>query len=400
MSVLYRAGHGWCDVCPTPDGFAFVYSVDGAVVCEVNEQEIWRTAVPTDHLRYLRCALSPYGEVEAVGVGADDIAYLVGRMGVERWGPAFGQNSVGLYHDGLFQPVIQRSSESYSIGRDHPWVAFPPDIRGTSQGFRDVYPDGNIVFGDDAHVVTLEGHTFHKPNTRGEVLVGQINGTDQIDGWHRLDRVRFTAIPGPAFEPHVAQRGLQYAICARTPHGAALTIVPPYQAVEVPPVAELWENRLNIVVEFSNANPGLIRDDKDAFLDGLGRALNRIDFGADVSKYRWGRKRKSDGTLNDDALTFLLSRDPFDPDKKKIIDTIVGAHTTNPHNPQPGWAVAPAHEEPGNGTWAAIAEDGGDDDDPGDTNPPPPPDTTWQREIERRLTALEQAKFTIEVVRR
>jgi hypothetical protein len=380
MSVLYRAGHGWCDVCPTPDGFAFVYSVDGAVVCEVNEQERWRVAVPTDHLRYLRCALSPYGEVEAVGVGADDIAYLVGRMGVERWGPAFGQNSVGLYHDGLFQPVIQRSSESYSIGRDHPWVAFPPDIRGTSQGFRDVYPDGNIVFGDDAHVVTLEGHSFHKPNTRGDVTVGQINGTDQIDGWHRADRVRFTAIPGPAFEPHVAQRGLQYAICARTPHGAALVIVPPYQTVEEP-VAQLDTIRAirrNYPTPLGATHAQLLLDCAAATKMGLLRKTGGTRIALPPPHFQNGFPIE----VSQDIL--------MDPASGRIYDFLGDAEGAA----TPGWSEAVGSPQPLERIYVPTG------DVPPPPPPPDPPDTTWQREIERRLTALEQAKFTIEVVRR
>jgi len=52
--------------------------------------------------------------------------------------------------------------------------------------------------------------------------VGQIDGTDQIDGV--LDGQRYAIIPGPAYEPHVAHLNGQYAVCARTPHGAALVL--------------------------------------------------------------------------------------------------------------------------------------------------------------------------------
>jgi hypothetical protein len=237
MSVTYFSGRGWCDVIALPDGgFAGVYYVDGAVVCvRLGGAELWRVSVPTDHLRYLRAACSPAGDVAAIGVGSDDIAYVVTRSGAVRYGQAHGQNPVGIWHDGLqFVPVIQRTSESYSVGQE--WIAFPADIKGTSQGFRDVLEDGTIIFGDYAHVQHVNGVTLHKPMGRGRVFVGQIDGSDRIDGILNptaANFLRFTAIPGPAFEPHVAASvdQSQHAVCARTPHGAAFLIVPPYPPV-------------------------------------------------------------------------------------------------------------------------------------------------------------------------
>lgn len=390
--VTYRPGRGWCDVCPTPNGFAFVYSVDGAVVCEVNEQEIWRVAVPTDHLRYLRAAASPSGFVMAIGVGADDIAYVVdGVVGAERWGPAFGQNSVGIYFDaaGKVQPVIQRSSESYSIGREHPWVAFPPRIRGTSQGFRDVRSDGEILFGDDWHVITVKGVALHKPCERGRIWVGQINGTDQIDGVgdDSIDIGRFVAIPGPAFEPHVAQRGLQYAICARTPHGAALVIVPPYSVAEEP-VAQL----------------DIIRAIRSQYPTPLGATHAQLLLDC-AAQTKMGLLRKTGGTRIalppphfEDGHPIEVSQDILmEPSTGRIYDFLGDAEG----DATPGWSEAVGSPQPLSRLYLPVG--GGDDDDPGDTDPGDSADLQQLRAsvsaLTQRVTALEQAKFTIQVVR-
>lgn len=231
MSVSYRVGAGWADVVWTIHGWRLVNSLPGAVECGWGDA--WASyPVPTDHLRYLRGASNPAGEVAAIGVGADDHAYLVTSAGVHDVGVAAGQNAVGVYWSiDNWVPVLQRTNTVYSVGDVVRKFPFP---EGSSQGFRDVKPDGTIVFGDDAHVVTLAGVTLHKPCTRGAVTVGQIDGSDRIDGV--IAGLHFSAIDGPAFEPHVAQGdGEQYAICARTGAGAASILVPPYPAVPVQP---------------------------------------------------------------------------------------------------------------------------------------------------------------------
>lgn len=222
MSVQYFPGVGWCDVCALPNGtFAFVHSMAGAVY--LNGTVV---AVPVDHLRYLRAASSPSGDVAAIGVGGNDRAYLIASGGWVDYGIVFGQNSVGIYFGSVgWVPVIQRTPHTWTFGNmgmSFPWP--------TSQGFRDVKPDGRIVYGDDAHVWRVEGVNLHAPMERGEITVGQIDGSDRIDGVGPAGR--FTAIPGPAYEPHCADNGRGgFAVCARTPLGAAFRLLPPFPPV-------------------------------------------------------------------------------------------------------------------------------------------------------------------------
>jgi hypothetical protein len=207
--VTYFPG-SWCDVVATGSAFVFLRSVSGGVAID-------DLFIPGPALGYLRGGVSPTGEAAAIGGGQDDHAYLVTPEGYKDLGVCFGQNPVGLFWRDGWVPVVQRSAAMYTVGDTE--FLFPEP---TSQGFRDIWPDGAIVFGDRAHVATIAGVTLHKPMTRHLLTVGQIDGTDQIDGV--LDGQHVRIIPGPAYEPHVAHLHGQYAVCARTPHGAALVL--------------------------------------------------------------------------------------------------------------------------------------------------------------------------------
>lgn len=223
--TTYRPGTSWTDVVWTTFGFRQICA--GAGFIEYGWGDAWvRRDVPTDILRYLRGASNPLGHVACLGVGADDHAYLVTPDGVTDKGVVVGQNPVGLYWSDGWVAVLQRTNFVYSVGGR--LFAFPTtDPDGTSQGFRDVTPDGTIVFGDDAHAIEIGGVQLHEPNTRGLVTVGQIDGTDQIDGVRITQR--FASIEGRAFEPHLAWNGLDdYAVVARTLRGAALSTHPPF----------------------------------------------------------------------------------------------------------------------------------------------------------------------------
>jgi hypothetical protein len=99
-------------------------------------------------------------------------------------------------------------------------------VLATSQGIRDVV-DGDVRMADDWFVRQFGSLRLYQPVARAGITVGQAERPDQIAGvWQGGP---FTAWQGLAFEPHLADlRNGRFAICARTPQGAALTVVPPY----------------------------------------------------------------------------------------------------------------------------------------------------------------------------
>lgn len=231
MPVTYRPGT-FTDVCWAAER-GFVQAISGPRYVELGFGLSWhRVEIPVDVLLWLKVAASPDGQVACIGHGPDDHAYLVTYAAVRELGPCYGENSVGLYWEGDWVPVIQRDGFHYSVGGVLESFPFP---EGTSQGFRDVRPDGEIIFGDHAHVATVEGVVLARPVTRGQVTVGQIDGTDQIDGVFSGDGMHFLSIPGQAYDPRIAWDGSDsYAVVARTGSGAACHVHPPYDEVPGP----------------------------------------------------------------------------------------------------------------------------------------------------------------------
>lgn len=132
--------------------------------------------------------------------------------------------------------------------------------------------------------------------------------------------------------------------------------VPNPEPVPMPPVNDThWRDELEVVKDVDRDYPGEIRTNPHGFLDQLAHRLNRKH-----QTDRFGRKRKGDGSLNDDVITYRLS-EPWD---KKLIDVIGGDARF------PMWDVRPASEEPGNGTWSAVESP---DRDLVSSPPPPPP---------------------------
>ena len=155
-------------------------------------------------------------------------------------GRTYGQNCVGVVWAGD-EPrlVVQRTATSYEVVQAETGdVISRFSMAPTSQGFRDVLPDGTPILGDAALRRTMYGWLFSQPQTRGPWTVGQ---TDPAAiRLARQDRVYVTtAIPGDAYEPHLAVAGDKVWVCARTPAGVILaTLTPPYPPHEpaVPPI--------------------------------------------------------------------------------------------------------------------------------------------------------------------
>ncbi len=103
----------------------------------------------------------------------------------------------------------------------------------------------------------------------------------------------------------------------------------------------MYRNAFDVVVQVDQNYPTLIHDDPGRFVDQVAHRLNSLD-----GELRWGRKRKNDGSLNLDALTYLNVKDDFT--KKTIVDIIIAKGT---QNARPAWQEF-LGDNVGNGTWA------------------------------------------------
>jgi hypothetical protein len=222
-----RADGKWCDVVARPEGScAWVYSVPGALVCEVDWIPVWRLNVPTDFLRYTRGAIFP--DLAAIGQGADDHGYVVTVRGVEPVGLAPGQNPVAFGRDGT-RYIMQANGRSYKQGSTIVTVPL------TSQGIRDVLPNGTVIMGDESLHKVIKGHNFHQYQTRGEITVGQA-GTDIGIGVLYKDDYLVIPRPGDPQGVHVADlHDGRIAVCAWTVHGAELWLIDLHAAAEPAP---------------------------------------------------------------------------------------------------------------------------------------------------------------------
>lgn len=120
------------------------------------------------------------------------------------------------------------------------------------------------------------------------------------------------------------------------------------------------QNRRAVVDSVNRDYPGLIRSDGGAFCDQVAHRLNKAD-----GVRNWGRKRKNNGSFNDDVVTWRIG--PTDA-QKHLVDIIAGDARV------PVWDVRPESEEAGNGTWAPPQM--ADRDTAAPPNPPQPPPPT------------------------
>lgn len=223
----------WCDVVAHPDGYAFVRQDGKTIICEVSGVEAWRVELD-EPLLYLRAACSPVGAVAAIGQGNHTgTALFIGRHGWLPMGPTFGQNcTIIVWDDDQFVAYIQRTGSTYTrwpLNEPEPPAQQIP-IGPTSQGWLDVR-DGEMIWTDPNRTLIVEGYTLHLPMTRGGVTVGQgAVSPDQITAVLPNGQAS-TVIEAASWEPHIAALiDGRYAICARTPLGAALALCPPWPA--------------------------------------------------------------------------------------------------------------------------------------------------------------------------
>lgn len=220
MSVTFRPG-GFCDVFALPDGRLGQIAVNGAeVTCYVENAIAWVTEAP-EGLLFCRAAF-PDGAVSPLSIhqGQSGVTRFVNNIGAWSSVLTFGVQPVAL---DPFSAYIVRSPLDYDcINLDTGFAqSLPSGVPGTSQGISDVPQPNDLWWADLHRSVTVHGVTLTYPNQRGGLLVGQCDPPLCIAGSLNGSEPR-VLIPGYGFEPHVATDGHgSYAVCARTPSGAA-----------------------------------------------------------------------------------------------------------------------------------------------------------------------------------
>lgn len=219
MAPVYRPG-SWCDVAVWIDGRLLQVAVEGARVrCFLEDVEVWEQRAP-EPLLFCRAAVHQQ-LVFSIHQGQSGACWLVGNGLVQNLGPTFGVQPVAI--DSHYAYVV-RSAFIYDeidleTGETHSFASPAP---GSSQGISDVNPIDGLWWADLHRSMEIGGATFTYPNTRGWVTVGQVDPAGisaAING--RVSPV----LLGDGFEPHLAPSGSRVAVCARTQHGAAYSVL-------------------------------------------------------------------------------------------------------------------------------------------------------------------------------
>lgn len=276
VTVSVRPG-GWSDVVKAPDGFRFVRATQAAVVTErVDGGLVWQTSLP-EPILYLRAAVDAGGDVRAIAQGNQSgLAYVISASGVTSLGPSFGQNATAIWWSTAtsFAYFVQTSPTTYSVFNSAGCGPCVVTMAATSQGFRDIQPDGKVRLGDDFRTGVFNGRRLWEFSQRDGVTVGQC---DPAGICAAVDGKTFTILKGFAFEPHVAPDGDTFAVATRYAGGAALILVtPPYPPADVttteppvdpptdhnppppPPPAQGMPDRKQVLVDLRKQYPALL----------------------------------------------------------------------------------------------------------------------------------------------
>lgn len=231
IAPLFRPG-SWCDVFALPDGRLGQVAVNGATVtCYVEDAVAWVTEAP-EGLGFCRAIFADF--VRSLHQGQSGTAWEVRGSGADARGLTFGVQPVAI--DSFFAYIV-RSGYAYDeisleIGKSRS-MAIPAPAQGTSQGISDATPDDSLWWADLHRSVVIHGVTLFYPNQRGGLLVGQCEDGGVGGSLNGSEVRRLIPAPLACFEPHVAYSSRQtqmpddpfafdrYAVCARTPSGAA-----------------------------------------------------------------------------------------------------------------------------------------------------------------------------------
>jgi hypothetical protein len=358
VSAVYRPGT-WCDVCVLPDGrIAFVRVQGNSVVCEIDGVEAWRVDVGVASL-FLRCEALADGTVAAI-VKANDpqgSALLILRGVVKNLGATAGNNPVAITATHAY--IVNGPATAHRVRFDDGFSE-PVPLLWTSQGIRDVRPDGTgsyiVISADGTYASVVRGYNFGEYQTRGDLTVGQHGYgigvlTKVLNAQGKPVDYFFGARFGSVnYGVHGAQSGSRIAVCAYTEGGSYYQdFTPPYPASpnsgttapnpgtpvpqpaptpkpEPKPVAT--PNRLDIVIAVAGQHPELVKlNTKDAcglLTEYIAAALHAADPG-------WGLLSKSAGENNyqGHAVDAVIYRPT-----QQVIDLMSGAGDRDLLTPQ------------------------------------------------------------------
>lgn len=267
MTRFTRPGT-YSDLAAIPGGFAWAWSgvylpalkmatltveryADGVL------KALW-AAVLNEDLLFVRTAASPAGVVAVVGKGhGTGLLTFVCKGRTVLLGPSHGQDVCTIrWNQGAFEVWVVVDPQTYAL-----WVlsetgtiiartSFSLAAAGhlsTSQGLRDVAPDGSLLWGDPAPgpTYTVQGRILTRAHQVGPVIAGE-SAVGLSIAW--LTDGRFLTVWPAGQPPNVAVQMDQIAVCSYTPHGAELAVyAPPYPESEpmpsppIPPIGRpLW----------------------------------------------------------------------------------------------------------------------------------------------------------------
>jgi hypothetical protein len=253
MKTITRTGF-WSDVCVLPSGrFAHVVSDRSAVAAYEGVEEqppLWRQTLPTDVLRFLRCAPAPDGSIAAIGQAADGRAWIVRAGSVEPLDVATGVNPVAIRHDG--QRWLAYTMVAPDRCREIRLDGGTRDLQAPAgaSGIREVRADGTVVFAESgAHgspALTIAGYSFDDYARDGGVIFGTVGNRIGVlleAGPHYFSLVAGSVTLGV----RGARNRTRLGICAMTEAGAFFAEIeqpypphePPVQTGVVPPAVTI-----------------------------------------------------------------------------------------------------------------------------------------------------------------
>lgn len=249
----------YSDVAAIPGGFAWAWCgvYDAAPKMATLHVERYADGVLTplwarpltEDLLFVRTAASPDGVVGVVGKGhGTGLLQFVCAGRTVLLGPSHGQDVCTIrWNQGAFEVWVVVDETTYAL-----WVlaengtiiartsfalaAVVPSKISTSQGLRDVAPDGSLLWGDPAPgpTYTVQGRILTRAHQVGPVIAGE-SAVGLSLAW--LTDGRFLTVWPAGQPPNVAVHGEQVAVCAYTPHGAELAVyTPPYPESEPMPL--------------------------------------------------------------------------------------------------------------------------------------------------------------------
>jgi hypothetical protein len=226
MKTITRTGF-WSDICVLPSGrFAHVVSDRGAVAAYEGVEQappLWRQTLPTDVLRFLRCARAPDGSIAAIGQAVDGRAWIVRAGSVEPLDVAAGVNPVAIRHDG--QRWVAYTMVAADRCREIRLDGGTRDIQAPAgaSGIREVRADGAVVFAESgpagSPALAVAGYAFDDYARSGGLICGLVG--NRIGVLLEAGPHYFSLIAGSVqLGVRGSRNGTRLGVCAMTEAGA------------------------------------------------------------------------------------------------------------------------------------------------------------------------------------